>query len=189
MKRLFLLLLAAAVTFNMIAKAEEEVIWTTDFESYTVGALLSEYTNEWKTAGPHCIIDDNGNKCVRFYDDGAGLKGLSYIKIPDTTPYCGRYYIRFSCKLKLFKESQVMHGFRDPEDYFMFDMINKHGDGYGVDCDRSYGSLLFTDGRFPPEEWAEYSFLMEITPAAYRLKNMVVNGVTNEFDIGVTHSG
>ena len=189
MKKLFLLLLAAAVTFNMIAKAEEEVIWTTDFESYTVGALLSEYTNEWKTAGPHCIIDDNGNKCVRFYDDGAGLKGLSYIKIPDTTPYCGRYYIRFSCKLKLFKESQVMHGFRDPEDYFMFDMINKHGDGYGVDCDRSYGSLLFTDGRFPHEEWAEYSFLMEITPAAYRLKNMVVNGVTNDYDIGVTHSG
>ncbi len=190
MKRLFLLLAAAASLAAMSVMADEEVIWSEDFSTYTAGDLMSAHSNEWATTGPHYIVDDNGNKCVRFYaPDGESLKGLSFIKVPDTTPYCGRYYIRFSCKLKLFKESQVMHGFRTPEDYFMFDMINKHGDGYGVDCDRSYGSLLFTDGRFPHDEWAEYSFLMEITPSSYRLKNMVVNGVTNDFDIAVKTSG
>ncbi|MBO7436107.1 hypothetical protein J6U76_08995 [bacterium] len=190
MKHLFLLLAAAASLAAMSVMADEEVIWSEDFSTYTAGDLMSAHSNEWATTGPHYIVDDNGNKCVRFYaPDGESLKGLSFIKVPDTTPYCGRYYIRFSCKLKLFKESQVMHGFRTPEDYFMFDMINKHGDGYGVDCDRSYGSLLFTDGRFPHDEWAEYSFLMEITPSSYRLKNMVVNGVTNDFDIAVKTSG
>lgn len=190
MKRFLLLLLAMISVAAISSAADEEVIWSEDFSTFNVGDLMSAHSNEWSTTGPHCIVDDDGNKCVRFYaPDGESLKGLSFIKVPDTTPYCGRYYIRFSCKLKLFKESQVMHGFRTPEDYFMFDMINKHGDGYGVDCDRSYGSLLFTDGRFPHDEWAEYSFLMEITPSAYRLKNMVVNGVTNDFDIAVKTSG
>ena len=191
MKRLFLLLLAVASVAAMSVMAEEEVIWFEDFSTYTTGDLMSAHSNEWTTAGPHLIVEEaDGNKCVKFFaPDGESLKSLSFIKVPDTTPLCGRYYIRFSCKLKLFKESQVMHGFRGPEDYFMFDMINKHGDGYGVDCDRSYGSLLFTDGRFPHDQWADYSFLMEITPSAYRLKNMVVNGVTNEYDIAVKISG
>ena len=190
MKRLFLLLLAAAVTFSMIAKAEEEVIWTTDFESYTVGALLSEYTNEWTTSGPHCIVDDNGNKCVKFYDDGSGLKGMSYIKIPDTTPYCGRYYIRFSCKVKNQSTawSQVMHGFRTPTDCFVFDMVENDG-GYRVDIHRSCGEHHYSSGPFTPDQWVNYEFLMEITPGAYRLKNMIVNDVTNEYDIAMSNSG
>lgn len=191
MKRLSLLLLAVIFVAAMSVMAEEEVIWSEDFSTYTTGDLMSAHSNEWTTTGPHLIVEEaDGNKCVKFFaPDGESLKSLSFIKVPDTTPLCGRYYIRFSCRLKLFKESQVMHGFRSPEDYFMFDFINKHGDGYGVDCDRSYGSLLFTDGRFPHEQWADYSFLMEITPSAYRLKNMVVNGVTNEYDIAVKISG
>ena len=188
MKRFALLFAFIALAASSLFALEEE-IWSEDFSTFTVGDLVNDYDG-WESSGPHCIVNDNGNKCLRFYaPDGESLKSLKIANIPDTTSMSGRYYIRFSCKLKLFKESQVAHGFRTPNDYFMFDFINKFGDGYGVDCDRSYGSLLFTSGRFPRENWAEYSFLMEITPGAYRLKNMVVNGVTNDFEIGVKNSG
>ena len=166
MKKLFVFALAAIAVFSAASLfADEEVIWSEDFSTYTVGDLMSAHSNEWSTTGPHYIVDDDGNKCVRFYaPSGEGIKGLSFIKVPDTTALCGRYYIRFSCKLKLFAESQDMHGFRSP-DYFVFDMINKHGDGYGVDCDRSYGSLLFTDGRFPHEQWGASSTVTPTTSA------------------------
>ena len=189
MKRLFLLLLAVASVAAMSVMAEEEVIWSEDFSTFTTGDLMSAHSNEWSTTGPHYIVDDNGNKCVRFYaPDGESLKGLNFIKVPDTTPLCGRYYIRFSCKVKLFKESQVMHGFRDLGDCFTFDMIANSG-GYRVDIHRSCGEHHYSEGSFTQNQWVNYEFLMEITPGAYRLKNMIVNNVTNDYDIAMSVSG
>ena len=79
-----------------------------------------------------------------------------------------------------------MHGFYN---YFMFDMINKDGNAYVVDCQRFYlQNSLLTSGSFPNGEWTDYSFVMDVTPGAYRLKSMSVNGITNDFNVPTGNS-
>ena len=76
MKRLSLILLAVIFVAAMSVMAEEEVIWSEDFSTYTTGDLMSAHSNEWTTAGPHLIVEEaDGNKCVKFFaPDGESLK-------------------------------------------------------------------------------------------------------------------